>query len=151
MDGDAAVGHEGAMDDPYDLARFVAAQEPVYEQVRTELEQGRKTSHWMWFVFPQIAGLGHSPTARRFAISGREEAELYGLHPILGPRLRDCTRLVNHIEGRTLHDIFGSPDQMKFQSSMTLFATAQDDNRDFLDALEKYCGGQFDPLTLDRL
>ncbi len=139
------------MDDPYDLARFVAAQEPVYGQVRAELEQGRKTSHWMWFVFPQIIGLGHSPTARRFAISGREEAELYGRHPILGSRLRDCTRLVNHIEGRTLRDIFGSPDDVKFQSSMTLFASAADDNRDFLDALEKYCGGEFDRLTLDRL
>lgn len=139
------------MDDPYDLARFVAAQEPVYERVRTELEQGRKRSHWMWFVFPQIAGLGHSPTARRFAISGRQEAERYGRHPILGPRLRDCTRQVNRIEDRSLRDIFGSPDDVKFQSSMTLFAAALDDNRDFLDALEKYCGGAFDPSTLERL
>ena len=121
------------MDDPYDLARFVAAQEPVYGRVRAELLQGRKTSHWMWFVFPQIIGLGDSPTAREYAISGREEAERYGRHAILGPRLRDCTRLVNRIEGRTVLEIFAHPDHMKFRSSMTLFAHAVDDNRDFLD------------------
>ncbi len=139
------------MNDPYNLARFVAAQEPVYERVCAELSHGQKTSHWMWFIFPQIAGLGDSPTARTYAISGREEAGLYGRHAILGPRLRDCTRLVTNIEGRTLHDIFGSPDHAKFRSSMTLFAHTVDNNRDFLDALEKYCGGEFDQMNLDRL
>ncbi len=123
------------MNDPYNLARFVAAQEPVYERVRAELTQGQKTSHWMWFIFPQIAGLGRSPTARAFAISCAEEAGLYGQHAILGPRLSECTRLVNRIEGRALRDIFGSPDDMKFRSSMTLFAHTVDVNREFLDAL----------------
>ena len=139
------------MNDPYNLARFVAAQEPVYGRVRAELSHGRKTGHWMWFIFPQIAGLGRSPTARAFAISCAEEAGLYGQHAILGSRLRECTRLVTQIEGRTLHDIFGGPDDMKFRSSMTLFAHTVDNNRDFLDALEKYCGGEFDRMTLDRL
>lgn len=138
------------MNDPHNLARFVVAQEPVYEQARTELMEGRKAGHWMWFVFPQIAGLGVSPTARKFAISGRDEALAYAKHAILGARLRDCTRLVNRIEGKTLGDIFGRPDDMKFHSSMTLFAQTADDNRDFLDALEKYCGGEFDRMTLER-
>ena len=139
------------MNDPYNLARFVAAQEPVYERVRAELTHGQKTSHWMWFIFPQIAGLGRSPTARAFAISCAEEAGLYAQHAILGPRLSECTRLVNRIEGRTLGHIFGSPDDAKFRSSMTLFAKAVPGNRDFLDALEQYCGGEFDQMTLDRL
>ncbi len=139
------------MNDPYNLARYVAAQEPVYGRVCVELSQGQKTGHWMWFIFPQIAGLGFSSTARKFAISGREEAAMYARHAILGPRLRECTRLVTQIEGRTLHDIFGGPDDMKFRSSMTLFARTVDDNRDFLEALEKYCGGEFDPMTLERL
>lgn len=136
---------------PYDLERFVAAQEPVWREVLTELRQGTKTSHWMWFIFPQIRGLGSSYTAQHYAIASRAEAEAYLRHPILGPRLRECTQLVLNVEARSLHQIFGSPDDLKFCSSMTLFAHATADNRLFLDALQKYCGGQFDPLTLQRL
>ncbi len=107
--------------EPFDLQRFVEAQAPVFERVCAELEAGRKESHWMWFVFPQIEGLGRSPTAQRFAISGRDEAEAYLRHAVLGPRLRRCTELVNGVEGRSAHQIFGAPDDMKFHSSMTLF------------------------------
>jgi uncharacterized protein (DUF1810 family) len=105
----------------------------------------------MWFIFPQIKGPGHSPMAKEFAISSREEAEAYLKHPILGPRLRDCTRLVTLVEGRTMSEIFGYPDNLKFRSCMTLFYHATSDNRVFRDALEKYFGGNFDRLTLDRL
>jgi uncharacterized protein (DUF1810 family) len=139
------------VNDPHDLQRFVDAQEPVYEQVCAELRQGRKRGHWMWFVFPQIAGLGHSPTARRFAIASRQEAKAYLEHPVLGPRLRECTRLVNHVEGRTIEEILGHPDDLKFRSSMTLFAHATPDNRDFEEALRKYCAAGYDPSTLERL
>lgn len=139
------------MDDPYDLQRFVTAQDPVFARVLAELRQGRKTSHWMWFVFPQIRGLGHSPMAQRYAIGSRAEAVAYLAHPVLGPRLRECTQLVSAVEGRTIGDIFGSPDDMKFRSSMTLFAHATADNEVFLAALRKYCAGEFDPATLDRL
>lgn len=133
------------------LERFVEAQEPVIERVLGELRAGRKASHWMWFVFPQIRGLGHSPTAQRFAISSRAEAEAYLRHEVLGPRLRECTRLVNAVEGRRVEEIFGYPDHLKFHSCMTLFAHAAADNQVFLDALRKYFGGEYDPLTLDRL
>jgi uncharacterized protein (DUF1810 family) len=133
------------------LERFVQAQEPVIEHVRAELRAARKTSHWMWFVFPQLEGLGHSPMARRFAIASREEAEAYLAHPILGARLRECTRLVNAIEGRGIEEIFGYPDYLKFRSSMTLFAQAASDDRIFTDALRKYFAGEYDPLTLERL
>lgn len=133
------------------LERFVQAQEPVIERVMAELRAGRKASHWMWFVFPQIQGLGHSPMAQRFAIASRAEAEAYLLHPVLGPRLRECTRLVNDVAGRSIEEIFGYPDYLKFRSSMTLFAHASADNRVLLDALSKYFGGECDPLTLDRL
>jgi uncharacterized protein (DUF1810 family) len=133
------------------LERFVQAQDPVIERVLAELRTGRKTSHWMWFVFPQIQGLGHSPTAQRFAIASRTEAEAYLRHPVLGPRLRECTRLVNEIEGHSIEDIFGYPDDLKFRSCMTLFAHATEDSQVFLDALRKYFGGQEDPLTLERL
>jgi uncharacterized protein (DUF1810 family) len=133
------------------LERFVQAQEPVIEHVRAELRAARKTSHWMWFVFPQLEGLGHSPMARRFAIASREEAEAYLAHPILGARLRECTRLVNAIEGRGIEEIFGYPDYLKFRSSMTLFAQAAGDDRIFTDALRKYFAGEYDPLTLEKL
>jgi uncharacterized protein (DUF1810 family) len=136
---------------PESLERFVQAQEPVFERVVAELRAGQKTSHWMWFVFPQIEGLGHSPTARRFALSSRAEAEAYLRHPILGPRLRECTHLVNTVEGRSIEEILGYPDYLKFRSSMTLFAHATGDNQVFVDALRKYFGGEYDPLTLDRL
>ena len=105
----------------------------------------------MWFVFPQIQGLGQSPTAERFAIASRAEAEAYLQHPVLGARLRECTRLVNEVAGRGIAQVFGYPDYLKFRSSMTLFAHATADNQVFLDALHKYFGGEYDPLTLDRL
>jgi uncharacterized protein (DUF1810 family) len=138
-------------DDPFDLQRFVDAQAPVYERVITELREGRKRSHWMWFVFPQIAGLGSSPMAQRYAISSRAEAAAYLAHPVLGPRLIECTRLVTATEGRSIHDILGSPDDMKFHSSMTLFAVAAPNSADFRAALDKYFGGESDPATLARL
>ena len=137
--------------DRYNLQRFVDAQDVVFEQARSELREGRKRSHWMWFIFPQIEELGHSALASRFAISGREEAEAYLNHPLLGPRLRDCTRVVNLVEGRSVEQIFGYPDDLKFRSSMTLFAHATGDNQVFRDAIEKYFAGEFDPLTLERL
>jgi uncharacterized protein (DUF1810 family) len=138
-------------EDPHNLQRFVAAQNPVFERVREELRAGRKRSHWMWFIFPQIMGLGYSPMAQKFAIASRDEAAAYLQHPLLGPRLRECTCLVNEVEGSTIHDIFGSPDGMKFRSCMTLFANATDDNQIFIDALRKYFGGEPDSLTLERL
>ena len=126
------------MQDPYGLERFVAAQDPVFEQVRAELRAGRKRTHWMWFVFPQMQGLGHSPMAQKYAIVSREEASAYLEHLVLGPRLRECTKLVNRVEGRTLNQIFGYPDDLKFRSSMSLFAGATADNQVFKNALEKY-------------
>jgi uncharacterized protein (DUF1810 family) len=137
--------------DPFNLERFVEAQNPCFERVRSELREGKKRGHWIWFIFPQIKGLGHSPMAQKFAISSREEAEAYLAHPILGPGLRECTELVNSIEGRSLGEIFGHPDDLKFRSCMTLFAQATQDNQIFVDALQKYCEGKFDPLTLERL
>jgi uncharacterized protein (DUF1810 family) len=139
------------LNDPYNLQRFVDAQAPIFEQVCSELRAGDKRSHWMWFVFPQIQGLGHSELARRFAISSREEAQAYLSHPVLGTRLRECTRLVNAVEGRTIEQIFGYPDNMKFRSSMTLFANATSENQVFNEALQKYFGGEFDTSTLERL
>src|SRR5262249_50863589 len=133
------------------LQRFVDAQNPVYPRVRAELRDGHKTSHWMWFIFPQLSGLGSSPLARKFAISFLEEAAAYLDHPVLGPRLVECTELVNLIEGRPIKQIFGYPDDLKFRSSMTLFAHATSDNRLFLDALAKHFSGNFDPETLRRL
>jgi uncharacterized protein (DUF1810 family) len=135
----------------YDLDRFVEAQAHCYEQVTRELREGRKRSHWMWFIFPQIAGLGHSEMARRYAISSLAEAADYLEHPVLGPRLRECTRLVNAVEGRSIDQILGYPDDLKFRSSITLFAQAGGDDRVFRDALEKYFGGEEDRLTLERL
>jgi len=137
--------------DPYDLRRFVEAQDPVFEQVRAELREGRKRSHWMWFVFPQIAGLGRSAMAQKFAISSRKEAEAYLRHPVLGPRLRECARLVNLVEGRTVGEIFGAPDDLKFRSSMTLFAEVAPEEEVFKEALGKFFGGRSDPATLERL
>jgi uncharacterized protein (DUF1810 family) len=139
------------MDDPYNLQRFVDAQAPVYERVRDELRQGQKQSHWMWFVFPQIEGLGSSPMARKFAISSRAEAKAYLDHPVLGPRLRDCTQIVTSVQGRSINEILGYPDDLKFQSSMTLFAGVTTDNKDFVNALNKFYGGALDQATLVRL
>ena len=137
--------------DHYNLQRFVDAQSPVFEEVCVELQEGRKKGHWMWFIFPQIEGLGYSPLARKFAISSREEAEAYLNHPILGPRLRHCTRLITLVEGRSIDQIFGDPDDLKFHSAMTLFANAASDNQVFRDALHKYFGGEPDRLTVERL
>lgn len=137
--------------DSFDLERFVKAQNPVYAQVCAELRAGRKESHWMWFIFPQLRGLGHSPMAAAFGITSVQEASAYLDHPVLGPRLRECTQLVNLIQQRTIQRIFGSPDDLKFRSSMTLFAMATSENRIFLDALEKYFEGQPDPLTVELL
>ena len=139
------------MSDPCDLQRFVDAQNPVYDRVCSELRDGRKKSHWMWFVFPQIEGLGSSQLARKFAISSLAEAAAYLAHPILGPRLAECTNLVNVIEGRSVDQIFGYPDNLKFRSSMTLFARATPDNEVFVAALQKYFNGEPDPVTLARL
>jgi uncharacterized protein (DUF1810 family) len=137
--------------DPYNLQRFIQAQDNVYVAVCEELTRGRKSSHWMWFIFPQVRGLGRSSTAQVFAISGRGEAQAYLDHPILGPRLRHCTQLVNQVQGRYLRDIFGTPDDLKFHSSMTLFAQVGTNNALFQDALDKYCSGEPDPVTLKLL
>jgi uncharacterized protein (DUF1810 family) len=139
------------MDDPHNLKRFVDAQAAVFEQVCQELREGRKRTHWMWFIFPQIRGLGHSPMAIKYAISSREEAEAYLEHPILGPRLRECSRLVLAVEGRPIDQILGYPDDMKFRSSMTLFDHVTPDNQVFRDALQKYFGGEVDSLTVELL
>jgi uncharacterized protein (DUF1810 family) len=139
------------MNDPYNLQRFVDAQNPVYEHVCAELRNGRKETHWMWFIFPQLRGLGRSEMAMEFGISSRQEAEEYLKHPVLGPRLKECTSLVNLVEGRSIHQIFGAPDDLKFRSSMSLFASVTTDNQVFKDALKKYFGGEFDPRTVERL
>jgi uncharacterized protein (DUF1810 family) len=139
------------MNDPYDLQRFVDAQDPVFEQVRAELGAGHKRGHWMWFIFPQLRGLGHSQMATRFAISSRDEAEAYLNHPVLGPRLRECTRLVMLVQGRSINQIFGYPDDLKFRSSMTLFASTASDNQIFKDALQKGFAGEPDRVTIERL
>jgi uncharacterized protein (DUF1810 family) len=137
--------------DPHNLQRFVDAQASVFSQVLAELRAGRKRSHWMWFIFPQIAGLGSSDMAQHFAISGRAEAEAYLAHPTLGPRLRQCTALVNQGPNRTISDIFGYPDDLKFRSSITLFATVAPAEPAFAAALLKYFAGKPDPATLARL
>lgn len=136
--------------DPFDLARFVAAQEDVYPFVLEQLRQGRKTSHWMWFVFPQIAGLGHSAMAQRYAISSRAEAEAYLAHPLLGARLRECAGLVLATRELTAREIFGAPDDVKLRSCMTLFAEVAGGGV-FRDVLERYFDGDSDQATLARL
>ena len=135
----------------FDLERFVEAQNPVYGQVCRELRQGHKQGHWIWFIFPQLKGLGHSSMANRFGIAGADEARAYLAHPILGPRLAECTSLVNSVEGVSVDEIFGYPDTLKFRSSMTLFAHFSSGGNVFADALEKYYAGQPDPLTLEML
>ena len=131
--------------DPFDLQRFVDAQDRVYDTVLDELRGGRKRSHWIWFVFPQLRGLGRSPTAMRYGISSLDEARAYLAHDVLGPRLRECARLVAAIEGRSADEIFGWPDNLKVRSSMTLFARATDDNADFRAVLDKFYDGEEDP------
>lgn len=139
------------MDDPFNLQRFVDAQAQVYAQVLAELRRGQKRSHWMWFVFPQLQGLGSSAMAQKFAIVSRAEAAAYLDHPLLGPRLRECTRLVTAVQGRAIDAILGFPDDLKFRSSMTLFASVAEDNADFIAALDKFYGGAMDDATLKRL
>ena len=139
------------MSDAFDLKRFLDAQNPVIGEVRAELQRGCKEGHWMWFVFPQFKGLGHSWMAEHYGIPSRAEAEAYLAHPILGPRLMECTRLANQVDGRSIEKIFGPVDALKFRSSMTLFAAVAGEGSVFEDALGKYFAGQPDRLTLDRL
>jgi uncharacterized protein (DUF1810 family) len=137
--------------DQFDLQRFVDAQDPVYDTVLAELRGGAKRSHWIWFVFPQLRGLGRSPTAAHYGIASLDEARAYLAHDVLGPRLAECTRLVLAIDGRSVEDIFGWPDNLKVRSSMTLFTHATDDNADFRGVLDKFYGGEEDPATVERL
>jgi uncharacterized protein (DUF1810 family) len=139
------------MTNDYNLQRFLDAQDGVYGAVLDELRAGRKSSHWIWFIFPQISGLGRSGMAQTFAIASLEEAKAYLQHPVLGPRLRECTQLVFNVEGRSAEQIFGYPDHLKFRSCLTLFMTATTDNNVFKDALIKYFDGKPDKLTLDLL
>ena len=139
------------MNDPHNLKRFVDAQNPLYDRVCTELRVGQKTGHWMWFIFPQLRGLGQSPMANKYGISSREEAAAYLQHAILGERIRECTRLVNSVEGRSVSEIFGYPDDLKFRSSMSLFANLAPQEQIFKHSLEKYFDGEPDRLTLQLL
>lgn len=139
------------MADDFDLQRFVVAQQPVYGTVVAELRAGRKRSHWIWFVFPQLRGLGSSATAHRFGVTGLDEARAYLGHEVLGPRLRECARLLASIDGRSIEEIVGWPDCLKVRSSMTLFARATDDDADFRSVLDRYYGGEEDPATVERL
>jgi uncharacterized protein (DUF1810 family) len=138
------------LSDPFNLQRFLDAQEPVYPRVLAELRRGQKQSHWIWFIFPQLAGLGHSSMAQRFAIASRDEAAAYLGHGVLGPRLRECTALVSAVERRTIHEILGSPDDLKFRSSMTLFGAVSSDPQ-FAAAIAKFYAGEPDQRTLDLL
>ena len=136
------------MDDKFDLQRFVDAQAPVFETALGELRAGRKRTHWMWFTFPQVAGLGESAMAQRYALAGVAEARAYLDHPVLGPRLMACVAVLNAIDGRTAHEIFGSPDDLKFRSSLTLFLRAAPGDPTLQRALDAYFYGQPDPRTL---
>ena len=140
-------------DEPaFRLERFVTAQAPVYTAALAELQAGRKRSHWMWFVFPQLRGLGHSALAYRYGIGSLDEARAYLAHPLLGPRLAECTLAVLATEGQSLHAIFGAPDDMKFRSSMTLFSLAADGGDSvFRQALDRFCDGRADERTLALL
>ncbi len=134
--------------DTFDLERFVAAQAPAFASALAELQAGQKRSHWMWFVFPQLRGLGHSAMAQCYGVASLAGAKAYLAHPLLGPRLQDCTRAVLAVQGRSLHAIFGSPDDLKFRSSMTLLALAADeDDSVFRQALDRYCDGHADERT----
>ena len=137
--------------DRFNLQRFVDAQNRIYQQVCSELRRGVKESHWMWFVFPQIQGLGYSSMSRKYAITSRQEAEAYLNHPILGQRLRECTDIVNRIEGSSIGEIFGYPDDLKFHSSVTLFAEVARDESIFREALRKYFSGKPDEATMKLL
>lgn len=135
--------------DRHKLQRFVDAQHPIYGQVRDELQAGQKESHWMWFIFPQIKGLGSSMTAQKYAVTGIDEAKAYLDHALLGFRLRECTQFVNAVNGRTIEEIFGYPDHMKFHSSMTLFGHVHPGDEVFAAVLTKYFRGESDRKTLE--
>jgi uncharacterized protein (DUF1810 family) len=140
--------------DPYDLARFVSAQQPVYAQVRAELSDGRKRSHWMWFIFPQLKGLGSSSLARAYALASPEEARAYLAHPLLGARLRECAALLLQGEGEDAREVMGYPNDLKLRSSMTLFAAAaaaESDRHLFQGVLARFFAGVADPLTRELL
>ncbi|NTY60558.1 DUF1810 domain-containing protein [Mycolicibacterium sphagni] len=139
------------MDDPFDLQRFVEAQDRMYDRAVAELRAGTKHSHWIWFIFPQLAELGSSSTARLYGIKSLDEAQAYLAHPVLGPRLHECTLLLAAIEGASIKEIFPWPDNLKVCSSMTLFARATADNADFLGVLDKFYGGEQDHYTLELL
>ncbi len=138
-------------DDSYDLERFVLAQAPVFDDVCDELTAGRKQTHWMWFVFPQLRALGRSGTAMHFGLEGRGEARAYWRHPVLGPRLKRCCELVLAVKGKTAHEIFGSPDDLKLRSSMTLFEAVAPEEQAFGEVLQRYYGGARDKATLDLI
>jgi uncharacterized protein (DUF1810 family) len=140
-----------AGNDPFDLQRFVTAQADCYDQVLAELRAGRKRSHWMWFVFPQLAGLGRSPTAAYYAIRNIDEAKAYLAHDVLGPRLQECTGLLLVHDGLSAADVFGYPDDLKFRSSMTLFEYVASDATLFSEAISKYCAGIRDEKTLSLI
>jgi uncharacterized protein (DUF1810 family) len=139
------------MQDTYNLQRFVDAQAPVFDRVLTELRQGQKQSHWMWFVFPQISGLGRSETARHFALSGLAEARAYLQHPLLGPRLEQCAQIIAPQTQRSARQLFGTPDDLKLHSSMTLFAMAAPDKPVFDAVLDTFFSGNRDSATLKQL
>lgn len=149
--GKIAPAWEAEIGSPFNLERFVDAQAPVYDQARRELEAGRKQSHWMWFIFPQIKGLGQSAMSIRFAIASLDEAKAYLAHPVLGARLRECAQATLDLEGKSAREIFGSIDEMKFRSSMTLFARAAPAEGVFQRCLDKYFAGEEDPATLARI
>ncbi len=135
----------------FNLDRFVTAQASCYDRVLAELRRGHKASHWMWFVFPQIAGLGRSPTAQFYALASLDEARAYLGHPVLGPRLVECTQAATAVAEGSAYDIFGGIDELKFRSSLTLFAVAAPDEPVFQAALDRFFEGEKDPLTLERL
>jgi uncharacterized protein (DUF1810 family) len=149
--GAEAGAAPGSVSDPHDLQRFVAAQEGVYESALEQLRAGRKTGHWMWFVFPQIEGLGMSPMSRRYAIASLQEARAYLDHPVLGPRLAKCARVLMELGGHDAEAIFGGIDAIKLRSSMTLFARALGDDSIYYGVLDQYFGGTPDPQTDARL
>jgi uncharacterized protein (DUF1810 family) len=140
-----------AIPDPFDLQRFVAAQADIYQEALGEIRDGRKRTHWMWFIFPQLAGLGMSPTSQHYGITGLREAAAYLSHSLLGPRLIECSEAVTLVAGRSARDIFGSPDDMKLRSSATLFSRVTDANPVFRRILEQYFDGQLDPRTIALL
>ena len=143
--------HERPSDDPYHLQRFIDAQRDTYDQAIAEIRNGRKTSHWMWYVFPQLRGLGSSPLSIRFGISDTDEAREYLAHPVLGPRLRECAQALLKLSGKSAHEIFGSPDDVKLRSSATLFAHVSQPGSVFHQLLERYFDGEPDSRSLTKL